>query len=128
MKQSPTARKMPTRRQIAEYWNDRFIAKGWEIDFEIVNTPQCFSCGRKNLPLQRAHIKSRFLGGSDSIENLHVLCVACHAESEFLDGLKYWRWYRHKRLAQWNGVIREEMKSIELLYPELVISVKNPYA
>ena len=128
MKQSPTARKMPKRRQIAEYWNDRFIAKGWEIGFEIVNIPQCFACARTRLPLHRAHIKSRFSGGSDTVENLHILCVACHSESEFLDGLRYWRWYRHKRFVQWNDIFTAELEYAEIAYPELVASIKKRYA
>jgi hypothetical protein len=35
--------------------------------------------------LDRAHIFPRCKGGSDGVENLHLLCATCHEDSEYLE-------------------------------------------
>ena len=112
-------RKMPSRQKIAKWWAGRFNKKGWEIDWEIVHNSQCFACGRTRLRLERAHIMPRCKGGNDSVQNLHILCVSCHAESEYLYGLKYWRWYRHKRYKEFNDILFAEIERELAINPSL---------
>lgn len=87
---------MPKISAIIEYWHPILLRMGLEIDYELINNPQCFVCGSMQM-LERAHIKPRFNGGTDEIKNLHVLCAVCHKESEFFMGKKYWKWYMYKR-------------------------------
>ena len=53
----------------------------------------CFACGMSDgLVLDRSHIDARCDGGSDDIENLHLLCRTCHKASEHLSGAAYVDW------------------------------------
>ena len=42
--------------------------------------PHCEWCGRTDRPLQHHHIRFRSAGGSDTIENLILLCDVCHRD------------------------------------------------
>lgn len=61
----------------------------------VLKTWQCFCCGQPG-SLDRAHIRPLALGGSNSVENLHLLCRSCHIESENFQGEGYWRWFLSK--------------------------------
>lgn len=50
----------------------------------------CFACGMDGA--ERAHILARVEGGSDDLENLHILCGVCHQDSECLSGDRYTNW------------------------------------
>lgn len=66
-------------------------------DLEVVKRiqPFCFACGLHG-ELHRAHILARQEGGSDTVENLHLLCPKCHIESEYMKGELYWHWLKTK--------------------------------
>jgi len=102
-----TKRKMPSKQAIADYWNPILLRIGLEIDWELSNHIQCFTCGRYGPKLERAHIKARCNGGGDEVKNLHILCAGCHHESEFYEGETYWKWYRHKRLVEFGNTIKQ---------------------
>lgn len=85
-------RSMPTKNDIFHYWSDHFPEH--LNDGQIVRD-QCWACGSSNM-IQRCHITPKHEGGADSADNLHLLCVVCHQESENLVGVDYWNWYKHK--------------------------------
>ena len=90
-------RKRPTKRQIKEYWKYRIL----ELKKEIFNSIEyfqggdfCFACGLlTNKTTERAHIVARVSGGSDDIDNIHLLCSACHKDSELIEGDEYFEWF-----------------------------------
>ena len=79
-------RKLPTQKIIYRFWEERFLKAGLNIEEKA-----CFACG-KGTNLDRAHIKPKINGGSDLVNNLHLLCPGCHNDSEFIWGGSYWRW------------------------------------
>ena len=81
------ARKMPSRATIAAHWVGRH-----EKIREDDDGSYCFACG-DTFQLERCHIVPRCQGGTDGVENLHVLCALCHKKSEWLTGKAYWRWF-----------------------------------
>lgn len=86
-----TVRRMPTELAIRRHWCDRlWQAKGFDSPDEFMERGVCFACGMEGN--ERAHIIARSAGGSDDVENLHILCSQCHKDSEYLDGDKYMRW------------------------------------
>jgi 5-methylcytosine-specific restriction endonuclease McrA len=52
----------------------------------------CMACGILDSTLDRAHILPKAAKGSNYENNLHILCKACHAESEHKWGINYWLW------------------------------------
>ena len=56
----------------------------------------CFACGpfagSAKRVCQRSHILAVCDGGTDDVDNLHMLCDKCHSMSEFLSGNEYWQW------------------------------------
>lgn len=97
---SRSARKMPSKMAIAQYWIQ------WEMDrrenppfgFFDWGEPACMRCGywdeswddiepsekhpyrRWNFAaLERCHVVPRYLGGSDEVSNLVLMCHPCHA-------------------------------------------------
>lgn len=42
--------------------------------------PHCEWCGRTDRPFQHHHIRFRSAGGSDTLENLILLCDICHRD------------------------------------------------
>ncbi len=80
--------RLPSRREIADHWEGKH-AKIWGEAEDY-----CFACG-DSYHLERAHIVPRHKGGRDTVENLHVLCAACHKESEAIGN--YWHWFNAKK-------------------------------
>lgn len=113
-----SSRNMPTWKQVAKYWSSMFIKHDWEVDHEILYNKQCFACGRHG-KIQRCHIKPKWNGGSDDVKNIHLLCVACHEESESIYGLAYWRWYKHKRNVEFFQILEMEVNRFIATYPHL---------
>jgi 5-methylcytosine-specific restriction endonuclease McrA len=88
---------LPLKNAICEHWKDHLPEVGILIDWR---EPGCWACGfnygaRYNIrrsdsswnsildcwnkiPLQRCHIMPRSLGGTDSVENLFLMCRECH--------------------------------------------------
>ena len=82
---------MPKADAILKYWKKKLGVK----------KKQCFACGSP-FKLHRTHIIPLIFGGTNALENLHLLCVPCHEESE---GLKvYDIWFEWQRKYEWEDM------------------------
>lgn len=106
-------RSMPTARTIRFVWAMRLVELGKADSVQQVIDARhdwCFHCGiNHKVPggLERAHILARMDGGSDTPDNLHLLCHQCHVHSELLDGDAYWEWFKQngwRRLLHETGI------------------------
>lgn len=92
--------KLPTRNQIKQYWKYKILEIKNNIfdSLEIFESGDyCFACGiLTNNMTERAHIKARSIGGCDTVENIHLLCSACHKSSEMIDGDEYFEWLKKR--------------------------------
>ena len=91
---------MPKKTAIKDYW------KGWLVKqekfdsiTEVLEADYCWACGfigetDKDDWTERAHIQAKIEGGLDAVENLHLLCSACHVSSELLNGQDYFDWFK----------------------------------
>lgn len=88
---------LPTKKKIKEYWNIKVVEmkpNTFDSVEQLNNKDYCFACGIvTNNHTERAHILARSVGGSDTEENLHLLCSICHKASEMLDGDEYVDWF-----------------------------------
>ena len=82
--------KLPTAKAIRDHWSDWC----WKRHNDPPDDHYCFACGMTDdrFKLERAHIVARCNGGSDGVENLHLLCHTCHRASEFREGKDYFDW------------------------------------
>ena len=122
MKQS---RNLPSKKKIAEYWSEVFFRHGWELD--QLSGDSCFACCRIPMKIQRCHIKARCDGGSDQLQNIHLLCPGCHDESEPLSGLTYWRWYKHKRFSEANQILQMDIARFEATHGAILATAKEKW-
>jgi hypothetical protein len=95
---------MPKKTAIKDYW------KGWLVKqekfdsiTEVLEADYCWACGfigetDKDDWTERAHIQAKIEGGLDAVENLHLLCSACHVSSELLNGQDYFDWFKARTL------------------------------
>ena len=60
--------------EINNYWLERF-------DFLEEDYPTCFVCGKVER-LEKCHMIPKALGGSDTVDNLVLLCNEHHREAE----------------------------------------------
>jgi hypothetical protein len=104
------SRKMPNHNRVLSYWSDELVRMGKFQDGELrEHSTQagrrglCFACGWER-PLERAHIHAKCEGGSDEVDNLHLLCHSCHRHTEFLSGGSYWEWFTTQ--DQWSAGIQ----------------------
>lgn len=90
---------MPTKAQIVEHWAEWLDMQGHDY-----GEPFCWACGRPWLnkdskydseaslseifkrwdtvkALERCHIVAKQFGGSDSVDNLFLMCKECHVKS-----------------------------------------------
>ena len=89
---SKRRRKMASKEAIKDYWCLKGVLPKIFVERGIEVSPDgCFACGDGRY-LERAHIQPHSKGGSGAVENLHLLCKACHFESEHLTGDLYWTW------------------------------------
>lgn len=82
--------------EIKKYWFQKLkrIGKIENIKrCDFLKKDYCFSCLRVGPRLDRAHILAHSLGGEDMPPNLHLLCSACHHQSEEYSGERYWYWF-----------------------------------
>ena len=91
-------RKLPTKHQIKRFWKDKIVNIKKDI-FESTdmfdNGDYCFACGLlTNNHTEMAHIVARCSGGTDDVDNIHLLCSVCHKESEIIEGDKYFEWLK----------------------------------
>jgi 5-methylcytosine-specific restriction endonuclease McrA len=89
-------RRMPTAVAIRWHWAQVLVdLEKFDSVEEALDPAPCFACGfdggKGNL--ERAHILARCEGGSDAVDNLHMLCSTCHKASEGLTGDPYWAWF-----------------------------------
>lgn len=62
---------------------------------ELLEGQYCWACGMTSTrTLDRAHILAASDGGTDRVENLHLLCRGCHRASEYFYGKVYWEWFQ----------------------------------
>lgn len=91
-------RKMPTEKQVRAYWSEWVLKTMGDRDESPLTLEDgtvgrlCFACGFYWPESERAHIVARCNGGTDTVENLHMLCRPCHKASEALEGSEYWEW------------------------------------
>ncbi len=78
-------------------------------------------CGWADEPTERCHIRARSDGGSDSIENLHLLCHTCHSLTESMPNEgRYWRMF---------GYVHDARKKLSLpQLPRLTPRIEEPVA
>jgi len=105
-------RRLPSRKAIKEHWRERLVGLKFDSDFEYDEADYCFGCGMYNGPTQRAHIVARCISHDDSAENIHLLCAACHKDSEFLDAEKYWDWFNNGGIFSGLGAISSRIVAI----------------
>ena len=91
-------RRMPTKKAIKTHWAKWLVyfEKFDSVD-ELFEADYCFACGMEE-KTERAHILAKFKGGSDEVDNLHLLCPQCHKASEFMDGVDYNKWLLERNL------------------------------
>ena len=86
--------------EIAEHRKER-IAEQTKI---------CFACGC-DAGTQRAHIVPVCKGGTNELSNLHLLCIECHAESEFIEVKEvYFEWFKFKNPSNSGSYLRVKNK------------------
>lgn len=90
--------------EIKRYWfkNLHFIDKVSLLptdEEKFMTGNYCFACGGEYKKLDRAHIIPDWNGGEDTPSNLHMLCKACHHQSEFLDVASYWQWFKNQHVG-----------------------------
>ena len=88
---------MPSRKDIFYFWENKIKNASDE------NT--CFKCNLKpfieeSIVVERCHIVPVCEGGSDDLDNIHLLCHSCHKESEVYSGKKYNLWLKSKNKEQ----------------------------
>ena len=118
-------RRMPSEKSIRRYWADTDLwqKKGYDSQEEFVYSNSCFACGRfSNFSLEKAHITPRVNNGTDAVDNIHMLCIKCHTDSEYLEGDQYWQWLYSRNIiammtsrAILSGAISIDEASIILL-------------
>jgi len=89
-------RQMPLVNSIRAYWAPKIVKLKpgvFKCPEHVLAGNYCFACGIIFKHLEKAHIKARCEGGSDTVENLHMLCPVCHKDSEMLKGKAYKKWF-----------------------------------
>lgn len=90
---------LPSERKIREYWANAFTIqelrrKTFFNPSELMREGSCFACGWACHGTEKAHIVARSMGGSDEVDNIHMLCPFCHEDSEYRDTPeRYWAWF-----------------------------------
>ena len=82
---------LPSKKEIYKYWNESPLITSLNIQAFDGEDNRCMACGVKG-GIDRAHIVSKFNGGSFQPSNVHCLCQICHKLSEYLEGHDYWLW------------------------------------
>ena len=99
-----TSRQMPKKTAIKDYWKEWLVEQEkFDSITEVLEADYCWACGfigetDKDDWTERAHIQAKIEGGLDVVENLHLLCSACHVSSELLNGQDYFDWFKARTL------------------------------
>ncbi|HWE35055.1 MAG TPA: HNH endonuclease [Isosphaeraceae bacterium] len=67
--------------------------KGLADPRELLDPRLCFACLDHMDAIERAHIEPRSQCMRDDVSNIHMLCITCHQDSEYLAGDAYWDWF-----------------------------------
>lgn len=70
---------MPSRKRVFNYWQMKNHCLTTKFIDQDENT--CFACGRTS-GIERAHLVAKVNKGSDTVDNLHLLCKSCHFKLE----------------------------------------------
>ena len=95
---------MPKKTAIKDYWKEWLVEQEkFDSITEVLEADYCWACGfigetDKDDWTERAHIQAKIEGGLDVVENLHLLCSACHVSSELLNGQDYFDWFKARTL------------------------------
>lgn len=117
-------RKMPKKADILKYWAGKLYDMPEDMDAAERRTwlETCWACGFPGI-LERCHIKARIQGGTDTVDNLMLLCRHCHNLQEtrcmteegrqaFVEAMKYDAPYMALRFKQLSS-IAEQMTDAE---------------
>ena len=105
---------MPDKEAVRQWWAPWLVEKEkFDSVGEVMEADYCFACGTGDVPTERAHIRARVEGGSDSKTNIHLLCHECHIESEMIKGYKYYKWFVRQNVfgMALNSYMRRKLKS-----------------
>jgi len=107
-----------THREIVEYWSWHQDECGLSVDWAEAEK-LCWRCAHKRR-LQRCHIVPKALGGSDTADNLVLLCGQCHAEApNVADPSFMWVWLRAHAVPFYGTYWQERGgREYELIYKE----------
>jgi len=97
-KRSGHWRQMASVAEIVAYWSRHENESGLAVDWAEAHK-RCWACGRKKWKrnFDRCHIIPRSLGGSDSAENLVLLCPRCHKQAPNVNDPSFmWFWLRSR--------------------------------
>lgn len=108
-------RKMPSKSNIVDYWNDNIEKLGvYQTAQDEVFPEDCFACGKMG-NVERCHVFSKWQGGEDRVENIVLLCRGCHTESEDLCPDAFWVWINNCRKEKWKHWYAHILGKLELL-------------
>lgn len=105
-------KRMPSRKRIFKYWQEQkpeITTKHLDQDENM-----CFGCGRSHP--ERCHIIAHISGGSEDVNNLHLLCQSCHSMQEGLyagmgeDFYYYWLRKTEHYMSYWEKMIADYHK------------------
>lgn len=136
---------LPSRYEIAKYWIEGEGRNSLYVKVYDTGEPICFACGyhaeywdRHKLSeekwnkssLDRAHIKPKSLGGSDTVDNLVLLCSRCHKEApDYVDSKEMLNWIsvRPHWLNHRSATISQELELLGISNEQLMkfVSQKN---
>ena len=122
------SRKMPSGRAVVNFWKAELerLGKADQVELSACLSQKplegiCFACGWIE-ELEKAHITARCEDGSDSVENIHLLCRRCHFTSERLSGGDYWNWFNSQNM--WSALASKAIA----VRPELIYALPLPEA
>ena len=97
---------MPSNKAIFNYWIEVLHGNHALVEVYAKNDWYCFACDCMGV-VQRCHILPNCEGGSEDVDNLHLLCRECHLESEYFSGKSYWAWFNSKNKSNSASIQRQ---------------------
>jgi len=97
---------MPSKQAIFDYWINVLHGNHSLVELHEKNAWYCFACDCGGI-VQRCHITPNCEGGSEDVDNLHLLCRECHLESEYISGDSYWSWFNSKNKGNSASIQRQ---------------------
>ena len=77
--------------EVIDYWlksNENIFINKPSIETKLILREEtCFCCGDHRGNLEKAHIIPVSSGGSDNVNNIHILCKPCHLRTEAFSDL-----------------------------------------